>query len=154
MVVQVEDVLFSAGEALSFIWGEVPVTADVILETNFVSLSQATNYLTGDASLVSSNSYEKSGCEEAHSVAREEIIKKLFESLIYSSRKEERCAGTVWLVSLTMYCGRHKKILELLPQIQVCQPRIRYLDYYNDLCTFLNFSLNCLSALESVIIIR
>lgn len=113
-----EDVLFAAGEALSFIWGEVPVTADVILETNFVSLSQATNYLTGDASLVSSNSYEKSGCEEAHSVAREEIIKKLFETLIYSSRKEERCAGTVWLVSLTMYCGRHKKILELLPQIQ------------------------------------
>ncbi|CAD6254932.1 unnamed protein product [Miscanthus lutarioriparius] len=115
---KVEDVLFAAGEALSFIWGEVPVTADVILETNFVSLSQATNYLTGDASLVSSNSNEKSGCEEAHSVAREEIIKKLFETLIYSSRKEERCAGTVWLVSLTMYCGRHKKILELLPQIQ------------------------------------
>ncbi|KAG0528609.1 hypothetical protein BDA96_05G026300 [Sorghum bicolor] len=115
---KVEDVLFAAGEALSFIWGEVPVTADVILETNFVSLSQATNYLTGDASLVSSNSYEKSGCEEAHSVAREEIIKKLFETLIYSSRKEERCAGSVWLVSLTMYCGRHKKILELLPQIQ------------------------------------
>lgn len=115
---KVEDVLFAAGEALSFIWGEVPVTADVILETNFVSLSQATNYLTGDASLVSSNSYEKSGCEEAHSIAREEIIKKLFETLIYSSRKEERCAGTVWLVSLTMYCGRHKKILELLPQIQ------------------------------------
>ncbi|XP_066339222.1 uncharacterized protein [Miscanthus floridulus] len=115
---KVEDVLFAAGEALSFIWGEVPVTADVILETNFVSLSQATNYLTGDASLVSSNSYEKSACEEAHSVARDEIIKKLFETLIYSSRKEERCAGTVWLVSLTMYCGRHKKILELLPQIQ------------------------------------
>ncbi|OEL19793.1 Proteasome-associated protein ECM29-like protein [Dichanthelium oligosanthes] len=115
---KVEDVLFAAGEALSFIWGEVPVTADVILETNFVSLSQATNYLTGDALLVSSNSYERSGCEEARAVAREEIIKKLFETLIYSSRKEERCAGTVWLVSLTMYCGRHPKILELLPQIQ------------------------------------
>nr|CAB3489010.1 unnamed protein product [Digitaria exilis] len=114
----VEDVLFSAGEALSFIWGEVPVTADVILETNFVSLSQATNYLTSDAPLVSSNSYERGGCEEAHAMAREEIIKKLFETLIYSSRKEERCAGTVWLVSLTMYCGRHPKILELLPQIQ------------------------------------
>ncbi|KAF8664644.1 hypothetical protein HU200_054353 [Digitaria exilis] len=115
---KVEDVLFAAGEALSFIWGEVPVTADVILETNFVSLSQATNYLTSDAPLVSSNSYERGGCEEAHAMAREEIIKKLFETLIYSSRKEERCAGTVWLVSLTMYCGRHPKILELLPQIQ------------------------------------
>ncbi|PAN41168.1 hypothetical protein PAHAL_8G022100 [Panicum hallii] len=115
---KVEDVLFAAGEALSFIWGEVPVTADVILETNFVSLSQATNYLTSDAPLVSSNSYERSDCEEAHAMAREEIIKKLFETLIFSSRKEERCAGTVWLVSLTMYCGRHPKILELLPQIQ------------------------------------
>ncbi|KAL6641935.1 hypothetical protein ACP70R_020116 [Stipagrostis hirtigluma subsp. patula] len=115
---KVEDVLFAAGEALSFIWGEIPVTADVILETNFVSLSKATNYLTGDAPLVSSNSYERSGCEEAHALAREEIIKKLFDALLYSSRKEERCAGTVWLVSLTMYCGQHPKILELLPQIQ------------------------------------
>jgi len=130
MLGQVEDVLFAAGEALSFIWGEVPVTADVILETNFVSLSQATNYLTSDVPPVSSNSYERSGCEEAHAMAREEIIKKLFETLIFSSRKEERCAGTVWLVSLTMYCGRHPKILELLPQIQVCQSRLRYIDYY------------------------
>uniref|UniRef100_A0A0A9DC33 Binding n=1 Tax=Arundo donax TaxID=35708 RepID=A0A0A9DC33_ARUDO len=105
---KVEDVLFAAGEALSFIWGEVPVTADVILETNFVSLSQATNYLTGDAPLVSSNSYKRSGCEEAHAMAREEIIKKLFDTLIYSSRKEERCAGTVWLVSLTMYWSTSK----------------------------------------------
>ncbi|XP_052136684.1 uncharacterized protein LOC127755086 [Oryza glaberrima] len=116
---KVEDVLFAAGEALSFIWGEVPVTTDVILETNFVSLSQATNYLTGDAPLlVSSNSSKGSDCEEAHAMAREEIIKRLFDTLIYSSRKEERCAGTVWLVSLTMYCGQHPKILELLPQIQ------------------------------------
>ncbi|EEC68821.1 hypothetical protein OsI_37388 [Oryza sativa Indica Group] len=116
---KVEDVLFAAGEALSFIWGEVPVTTDVILETNFVSLSQATNYLTGDAPLlVSSNSNKGSDCEEAHAMAREEIIKRLFDTLIYSSRKEERCAGTVWLVSLTMYCGQHPKILELLPQIQ------------------------------------
>uniref|UniRef100_A0A0E0BF13 Proteasome adapter and scaffold protein ECM29 HEAT-repeat domain-containing protein n=1 Tax=Oryza glumipatula TaxID=40148 RepID=A0A0E0BF13_9ORYZ len=108
---KVEDVLFAAGEALSFIWGEVPVTTDVILETNFVSLSQATNYLTGDAPLlVSSNSSKGSDCEEAHAMAREEIIKR---------RKEERCAGTVWLVSLTMYCGQHPKILELLPQIQM-----------------------------------
>jgi proteasome component ECM29 len=120
-------VLFAAGEALSFIWGEVPVTADVILETNFVSLFQATNYLTSDAPLVSSNSCKRSGCEEAHAMAQKEIIKKLFDTLIYSSRKEERCAGTVWLVSLTMYCGHHPKILELLPRIQVCQHEIRYL---------------------------
>ncbi|CAM0950343.1 unnamed protein product [Alopecurus aequalis] len=117
---KVEDVLFASGEALSFIWGEVPVTADVILETNFISLSQATNFLTGDAPLLggSTNLGKRSSCEEAHTMAREEIINKLFDTLIYSSRKEERCAGTVCLVSLTMYCGRHPKILELLPQIQ------------------------------------
>lgn len=112
--------LFASGEALSFIWGEVPVTADVILETNFVSLSQATNFLTGDAPLLGSrNSGKRSSCEEARTTAQEEIINKLFDTLIYSSRKEERCMGTVCLVSLTMYCGRHPKILELLPQIQV-----------------------------------
>ncbi|VAI29983.1 unnamed protein product [Triticum turgidum subsp. durum] len=116
---KVEDVLFASGEALSFIWGEVPVTADVILETNFVSLSQATNFLTGDAPLLDSRNFGKrSSCEEARTTAQEEIINKLFDTLIYSSRKEERCAGTVCLVSLTMYCGRHPKILELLPQIQ------------------------------------
>ncbi|KAM0826507.1 hypothetical protein ACQ4PT_068829 [Festuca glaucescens] len=116
---KVEDVLFASAEALSFIWGEVPVTADVILETNFASLSQATNFLTGDApQLGSKNLGKSSSCEEARAMAREEIINKLFDTLIYSSRKEERCAGTVCLVSLTMYCGRHPKILELLPQIQ------------------------------------
>uniref|UniRef100_A0A453KC07 DUF3730 domain-containing protein n=1 Tax=Aegilops tauschii subsp. strangulata TaxID=200361 RepID=A0A453KC07_AEGTS len=113
---KVEDVLFASGEALSFIWGEVPVTADVILETNFVSLSQATNFLTGDAPLLDSRNFGKrSSCEEARTTAQDEIINKLFDTLIYSSRKEERCAGTVCLVSLTMYCGRHPKILELLP---------------------------------------
>lgn len=114
--------LFASGEALSFIWGEVPVTTDVILETNFVSLSQATNFLTGDAPLLDSrNIGKRSSSEEARTMAQEEIVNKLFDTLIYSSRKEERCAGTVCLVSLTMYCGRHPKILELLPQIQVNQ---------------------------------
>ncbi|KAL2611895.1 hypothetical protein R1flu_023587 [Riccia fluitans] len=40
-----EDVLFSIGEALSFIWGGVPISADKILKTNFVSLSASTNFL-------------------------------------------------------------------------------------------------------------
>jgi hypothetical protein len=77
MHVQVEDVLFAAGEALSFIWGE---------QTSFpFPRPQTTPANSG-------------------------------------------CAGTVWLVSLTMYCGRHPKILELLPQIQVCQS-IMYINY-------------------------
>ncbi|KAL5101551.1 hypothetical protein RYX36_005878, partial [Vicia faba] len=43
-----EDVLFAAGEALSFLWGSVPVSADTILRTNFTSLSTASNFLMGD----------------------------------------------------------------------------------------------------------
>ncbi|CAD6343742.1 unnamed protein product [Miscanthus lutarioriparius] len=89
----VEDVLFAAGEALSFIWGRSSCDSRCDTGANFVSLSQATNYLTGDASLVSSNSYEKKVLVKKHTqLLRDEIIKKLFETLIYSSRKEERCA--------------------------------------------------------------
>lgn len=57
--------------------------------------------------------------DDSHSVAREIIVKKLFDDLLYSSRKEERCAGAVWLLSLTMYCGHHPKVQLLLPEIQV-----------------------------------
>uniref|UniRef100_A0A0A9FN27 Uncharacterized protein n=1 Tax=Arundo donax TaxID=35708 RepID=A0A0A9FN27_ARUDO len=84
-------------------------------------------------------------------MARGEIIKKLFDTLIYSSIKEERCAGTVWLVSLTMYCGRHPKILELLPQIQVCQPKIRYLRLLELLIHLLIFPLNCAIAYDIIV---
>lgn len=120
-IYQVEDVLFSAGEALSFIWGDVPVTADMVLNTNYGSLSERTNYLTSEMQVSSLTTSDRSvNDNESHITAREAIIRKLFEALLYSSRKEERCAGTVWLVSLTMYCGHHKRIQELLPEIQVC----------------------------------
>ncbi|ERM99116.1 proteasome-associated protein ECM29 homolog isoform X2 [Amborella trichopoda] len=118
---KVEDVLFAVGEALSFIWGAVPVTADVILKTDYTSLSQSSNYLSGEVSIyVSRNgsTKETEANEDVRSLARDVITKKLFDGLLYSSRKEERCAGTVWLLSLTMYCGRHYKIQQLLPEIQ------------------------------------
>ncbi|XP_020113729.1 proteasome-associated protein ECM29 homolog isoform X2 [Ananas comosus] len=116
---KVEDILFAAGEALSFIWGGVPVTADMILRSNYVSLSQSTNYLTSEMPIFISNGLHKSSTDnESYGMAQEVIVKKLFDVLLYSSRKEERCAGTVWLVSLTMYCGNHPKIQQLLPEIQ------------------------------------
>ncbi|XP_029120499.1 uncharacterized protein [Elaeis guineensis] len=118
---KVEDILFSAGEALSFIWGAVSVSADMILKSNYSSLSESSHYLTGEMplSIVKSNSSE--GCnsdEESRVMIQEVITKKLFDDLLYSSRKEERCAGTVWLLSLLMYCGHHQKIQQLLPEIQ------------------------------------
>ncbi|XP_012485286.1 uncharacterized protein LOC105799328 isoform X1 [Gossypium raimondii] len=118
---KVEDILFAAGEALSFIWGGVPVTADVILKTNYTSLSMTSNFLMGDMKLSLSkySSDEKNVVsEDCHMVVRDTISKKLFDALLYSSRKEERCAGTVWLLSLTMYCGDHPTIQQMLPEIQ------------------------------------
>ena len=120
---QVEDILFAAGEALSFLWGGVPVTADVILKTNYTSLSMSSNFLTTDvsASLSRYNSPEPEANEDCCVMVRNSITRKLFDELLYSSKKEERCAGTVWLLSLTMYCGQHRSIQQLLPEIQVRQ---------------------------------
>ncbi|KAL2973237.1 hypothetical protein AAZX31_14G035700 [Glycine max] len=118
---KVEDILFAAGEALSFLWGGVPFNADIILKTNYTSLSMASNFLMGDlTSSVSKQSTneqsEYSG--DYHAAVRDAITKKLFDVLLYSSRKEERCAGTVWLVSLIKYCGNHPTIQQMLPEIQ------------------------------------
>lgn len=122
-VEQVEDILFAAGEALAFIWGGVPVTADIILKTNYTSLSMTSNFLMGD--IISSwPKYGSNGTneknEDCRATVRDSITRKLFDDLLYSSRKEERCAGSVWLLSLTMYCGHHPTIQQLLPEIQVC----------------------------------
>ncbi|KAL1208896.1 hypothetical protein V5N11_010573 [Cardamine amara subsp. amara] len=111
-----EEILFAAGEALSFLWGGVPVTADMILKTNFTSLSTDSNFLMRE---VKSLSDAKSDAdEESRVITRETITGKLFDTLLYSSRKEERCAGTVWMLSLTMYCGQQPSIQLLLPKIQ------------------------------------
>lgn len=119
---QVEEILFAAGEALSFIWGGVPVNADIILKTNYTSLSMTSNFLTGDLNLSLSN-YSSNGEGEANGDGlvsiRDSITRKMFVDLLYSSRKEERCAGAVWLLSLTMYCGHHPTIQKMLPEIQV-----------------------------------
>lgn len=123
MGLQVEDILFASGEALSFLWGGVPVTADVILKTDYTSLSMSSNFLTVDvsASLSRYSSMEPETNEGYRVMVRSAITRKLFDDLLYSSKKEERCAGTVWLLSLTMYCGQHPSIQQLLPDIQVCQ---------------------------------
>ncbi|KAI9194392.1 hypothetical protein LWI28_005521 [Acer negundo] len=118
---KVEDILFAAGEALSFMWGGVPVTADVILKTNYTSLSMTSNFLMGDTTLSWSKN-NANGESEANGddriMVRDVITRKLFDDLLYSSRKEERCAGIVWLLSLTMYCGHHPTIQQMLPEIQ------------------------------------
>ncbi|XP_042400814.1 proteasome adapter and scaffold protein ECM29-like isoform X2 [Zingiber officinale] len=117
---KVEEILFASGEALSFIWGGVPVTVDMILKSNYNSLSKVSSYLTAGicASKTPRLSLENDINIESQIRAQEVIIRKLFDVLLYSTRKEERCAGTVWLVSLLMYCGHHPKIQHILPEIQ------------------------------------
>ncbi|KAF3455285.1 hypothetical protein FNV43_RR05733 [Rhamnella rubrinervis] len=118
---KVEDILFAAGEALSFLWGGVPVTADVILKTNYSTLSMASNFLMGDVNLSLSKytpNVNSAVNEDFHAMVRDVITRKLFDDLLYSTRKEERCAGTVWLLSITMYCGHHSAIQKMLPEIQ------------------------------------
>ncbi|XP_038694487.1 proteasome adapter and scaffold protein ECM29 isoform X1 [Tripterygium wilfordii] len=118
---KVEDILFAAGEALSFLWGGVPVTADVILKTNYTTLAMTSNFLMDDLNLCLSK-YSTNMRNEAigdhYLMVRHAITRKLFDVLLYSNRKEERCAGTVWLLSLTMYCGHHPSIQQMLPEIQ------------------------------------
>ncbi|XP_010521564.1 PREDICTED: proteasome-associated protein ECM29 homolog isoform X1 [Tarenaya hassleriana] len=117
---KVEEILFAAGEALSFIWGGVPVTADMILKTNYTSLSTNSNFLMREVNSLSNNKsdVENEVGEDSHAIARETITRKLFDVLLYSSRKDERCAGTVWLLSVTMYSGHHPSIQQMLPEIQ------------------------------------
>ncbi|CAM8919803.1 unnamed protein product [Rhodiola kirilowii] len=117
---KVEDVLFAGGEALSFMWGGVPITPDEILRTNYTSLSMTSKFLTRDVSSLSRSEIdgETKMEDQIHVTVRNTITRKLFDELLYSTRKEERCAGTVWLLSLTMYCGQQPSIQRLLPDIQ------------------------------------
>ncbi|KAL7151950.1 hypothetical protein ABFS83_04G066100 [Erythranthe nasuta] len=80
----------------------------------------SSNFLMGDtsSSLAKLLSMEFQNDEDYHVTVRDAITRKLFDALLYSNRKEERCAGTVWLLSLTVYCGHHASIQQLLPDIQ------------------------------------
>ncbi|KAL7113563.1 hypothetical protein ACP275_04G068800 [Erythranthe tilingii] len=80
----------------------------------------SSNFLMGDtsSSLPKLLSMEFQNDEDYHVTVRDAITRKLFDALLYSNRKEERCAGTVWLLSLTVYCGHHASIQQLLPDIQ------------------------------------
>lgn len=125
---QAEEILFAAGEALSFLWGGVPVTADMILKTNYTSLSTDSNFLMREVKSLSKKlSDAKTGDEDSRVTTRETISGKLFDTLLYSSRKDERCAGTVWMLSLIMYCGQHPSIQLMLPKIQVSKRQLNLL---------------------------
>ena len=35
-----------------------------------------------------------------------------------AGRTQARCAGAVWLVSLLVHCGRHPRLVAVLPRVQ------------------------------------
>eukprot|EP00850_Spirogloea_muscicola_P011192 SM000068S20624 [mRNA] locus=s68:662290:671519:+ [translate_table: standard] len=113
---EAEDVLFAAGESLAYIWGNLPISADVILRTSFTSLTTSfkpnPNGDPGEASTMDTD-----GEDEERGV-RAKITEKLFKELLISERSEERCAGSVWLVSLLTYCGRQQQLQRILPEAQ------------------------------------
>eukprot|EP00850_Spirogloea_muscicola_P022547 SM000300S11722 [mRNA] locus=s300:8500:17154:- [translate_table: standard] len=111
-----EDVLFAAGESLAYIWGNLPISADVILRTSFTSLTTSfkpnPNGDPGEASTMDTDN------EDEERGVRAKITEKLFKELLISERSEERCAGSVWLVSLLTYCGRQQQLQRILPEAQ------------------------------------
>ncbi|MCO5585965.1 hypothetical protein L7F22_039901 [Adiantum nelumboides] len=118
---KVEEILFTVGEALCFIWGSVSITPDEILKTTFVSLSNSFNILNDEGGAFQSDTERRPTTNDGWDgrvKARDTIVRKLLDDLLYSSRKEERCAGAVWLVSIITYCGKHSRVHQLLPDIQ------------------------------------
>ncbi|KAL3147888.1 hypothetical protein ABBQ32_002606 [Trebouxia sp. C0010 RCD-2024] len=127
-----EDVLFTVGEALCFAFGGVPVSADIVLRSSFLSIAtwlnskQASSAAdasegpqdmdTDSAQPLTASTSGEAGSEQ--SAAQDEIIKKVMQELVFHSRAEVRCAGCVWLLSLVSYTGKHPKLMPLLPEIQ------------------------------------
>ncbi|GBG83689.1 hypothetical protein CBR_g37490 [Chara braunii] len=127
---QGEDVLSTVGEALTFIWGGIPISPEAILQNNFTSLAASADLLLITLEGSSSDMEIAEGMDKDASVkdgsheespahgAKDLITKKLFDELLFSSRKDEKLAGTIWLLSLVTYVGRDPKIQSMLPDIQ------------------------------------
>lgn len=49
---------------------------------------------------------------------RDEILGAIFDTYLYSSRPEERCAACTWLLALVVHTRRHPRLLSMLPEIQ------------------------------------
>ncbi|EFN52702.1 hypothetical protein CHLNCDRAFT_138705 [Chlorella variabilis] len=130
-----EEVLFAAGEALCFCFGGVQVTPDDILHTPFTSLAAAWKQqqqpgqgraaqdqaqpsameVEGDGATAGGDA---PGTSVALAAAQQQILGAVMDECLLNSRVEVRCAGAVWLVSLLLYCGRHPRLLPLLPDVQ------------------------------------
>lgn len=123
-----EEVQFAVGEAISFAFGEVPVSMDRILLSNFSGLAEEFSVLSTSAlqptAAAALPEQQQDGANTVRPVnpAVEKnrcwMMDKLLQELVHNSRAEVRCAAAVWLVSLLTYCPRASTLLQLLGQIQ------------------------------------
>lgn len=119
-----EEVLFAVGESLSLIWGGLlNINADTFLRTPFISLTTSYNFLASDSNerpdtIMVDAEAGASGPSAELTAGQAMIKRKLLDELLVSGRKEDRCAGAVWMLSLVTYSGRSASIQALLPEIQ------------------------------------
>jgi len=135
-----EEVQFAVGEALCFVFGGVPVTADTILHSGYRGLA-AHLTATGEAANASAVPPEVEGSgptdmaidgeapadgvegsaskdPPARTAAQDQIMTKLLNELIFHSRTEVRCGACIALLSLASFTGRHPALQPRLPAIQ------------------------------------
>ena len=139
-----EEVQLAVGEALSFAFGNVGVSSAEILSGSFTTLSVASKMLLTDldeaAPAAAPDAMDVDGSDSAATTAapapaaatdltdlvdgatrakiHEAILSAIFDKYLFSSRPEERCAASVWLLALVLHTRRHPKLLSMLPEIQ------------------------------------
>lgn len=116
-----EEVQFAIGEALSFAFGSVLVTADTLLKSPFKSLEHSIVQIdtldSGQDTPMPDAGSRVPDAPEADVPSQSKILMKIFE-LVVHSRIEVRSAGCVWLVCILAFTTKTPQILQHLEQIQ------------------------------------
>ena len=141
-----EETQLAVGEALAFAFGGVGIEPARVLFGSFTSLEGAAKMHLeslddlaprGDAADVDGGGAETAASASAaaapppaaaspaamdvpsvRALIRDEILGAIFDTYLYSSRPEERCAACTWLLALVVHTRRHPRLLSMLPEIQ------------------------------------
>jgi proteasome component ECM29 len=137
-----EETQLAVGEALCFAFGGVAPSATDVLLGSFTTLEGANKLRLGEDAADAEARGRSAGetGETAKSAAAapipaaaapaamavptpndtacECILSAIFDTYLYSSRPEERCAACTWLLALVTHARRHEKLVSMLPEIQ------------------------------------
>ena len=137
-----EETQLAIGEALCFAFGGVTPSVDNVLFGSFVSLEGANktrlDVVRGDglggegkpagatdaldanaaAPIPAAAAIDPMAVPTTNDNVIDSIIGAIFDSYLYSSRPEERCASCTWLLALITHTKRHPKLVSMLPEIQ------------------------------------